>query len=79
LKGLVDAADNHHKVLAENQKLFNEVQELKGISLRDYEFIGTIFYGGLRFSSLMTVTRQYQSLLSCQAISSLSRWESDYG
>ncbi|PAN28571.1 hypothetical protein PAHAL_5G162800 [Panicum hallii] len=30
LKGLVDAADNYHKVLAENQKLFNEVQELKG-------------------------------------------------
>ncbi|KAG0539365.1 hypothetical protein BDA96_03G316100 [Sorghum bicolor] len=30
LNGLVDAADNYHKVLAENQKLFNEVQELKG-------------------------------------------------
>ncbi|KAF8751415.1 hypothetical protein HU200_012091 [Digitaria exilis] len=30
LKGLVEAADNYHKVLAENQKLFNEVQELKG-------------------------------------------------
>ncbi|XP_062221024.1 kinesin-like protein KIN-14C isoform X2 [Phragmites australis] len=30
LKGLVDAADNYHRVLAENQKLFNEVQELKG-------------------------------------------------
>ncbi|KAL5227342.1 hypothetical protein ABZP36_015607 [Zizania latifolia] len=30
LKGLVDATDNYHKVLAENQKLFNEVQELKG-------------------------------------------------
>uniref|UniRef100_A0A0D9WIT2 Kinesin motor domain-containing protein n=1 Tax=Leersia perrieri TaxID=77586 RepID=A0A0D9WIT2_9ORYZ len=30
LKCLVDAADNYHKVLAENQKLFNEVQELKG-------------------------------------------------
>ncbi|XP_062206833.1 kinesin-like protein KIN-14C [Phragmites australis] len=30
LKGLVDAADNYHKVLSENQKLFNEVQELKG-------------------------------------------------
>ncbi|XP_006644693.2 kinesin-like protein KIN-14C [Oryza brachyantha] len=30
LKGLVDAAENYHKVLAENQKLFNEVQELKG-------------------------------------------------
>jgi len=27
---LVDAAENYHKVLAENQKLFNEVQELKG-------------------------------------------------
>jgi kinesin family member C2/C3 len=31
LKCLVDAAENYHKVLAENQKLFNEVQELKGI------------------------------------------------
>ncbi|KAL6845144.1 hypothetical protein ACP4OV_024639 [Aristida adscensionis] len=30
LKGLVDAAENYHRVLAENQKLFNEVQELKG-------------------------------------------------
>ncbi|VAH09431.1 unnamed protein product [Triticum turgidum subsp. durum] len=30
LKCLVDAADNYHKVLAENQKLFNEVQELRG-------------------------------------------------
>ncbi|VAH79193.1 unnamed protein product [Triticum turgidum subsp. durum] len=28
--GLVDAAENYHGVLAENQKLFNEVQELKG-------------------------------------------------
>jgi hypothetical protein len=34
LKGLVDAADNYHKVLAENQKLFNEVQELKGMFLQ---------------------------------------------
>ena len=33
LKSLVDAAENYHKVLAENQKLFNEMQELKGISL----------------------------------------------
>uniref|UniRef100_A0A0A9AR00 Kinesin motor domain-containing protein n=1 Tax=Arundo donax TaxID=35708 RepID=A0A0A9AR00_ARUDO len=30
LKCLVGAAENYHKVLAENQKLFNEVQELKG-------------------------------------------------
>lgn len=30
LKGLVDAAENYHRVLAENQRLFNEVQELKG-------------------------------------------------
>ncbi|AQK94965.1 kinesin-related protein3 [Zea mays] len=30
LKCLVDAAENYHKVLTENQKLFNEVQELKG-------------------------------------------------
>lgn len=34
LKGLVDAADNYHKVLAENQKLFNEVQELKGMFMQ---------------------------------------------
>ncbi|GJN14976.1 hypothetical protein PR202_gb01859 [Eleusine coracana subsp. coracana] len=30
IKCLVDAAENYHEVLAENQKLFNEVQELKG-------------------------------------------------
>lgn len=30
LKGLVDAAENYHTVLAENRKLYNEVQELKG-------------------------------------------------
>ncbi|WOK95708.1 kinesin-4-like [Canna indica] len=30
LKVLADAADNYHKVLAENQRLYNEVQDLKG-------------------------------------------------
>ncbi|KAM7531296.1 hypothetical protein LguiB_034706 [Lonicera macranthoides] len=30
LKGLVDAAQNYHIVLAENRKLYNEVQDLKG-------------------------------------------------
>lgn len=30
LKVLVNAAENYHAVLAENKKLFNEVQELKG-------------------------------------------------
>ncbi|XP_074575167.1 kinesin-like protein KIN-14C [Curcuma longa] len=30
LKGLADAADNYHKVLAENHGLHNEVEELKG-------------------------------------------------
>ncbi|THF93863.1 hypothetical protein TEA_025363 [Camellia sinensis var. sinensis] len=30
LKGLVDAAENYHTVLAENRKLYNEVQDLKG-------------------------------------------------
>ncbi|XP_052210202.1 kinesin-like protein KIN-14J isoform X2 [Diospyros lotus] len=30
LKGLVDAAENYHAVLAENRKLYNEVQDLKG-------------------------------------------------
>lgn len=30
LKGLVDAAQNYHMVLAENRKLYNEVQDLKG-------------------------------------------------
>ncbi|XP_054785930.1 kinesin-like protein KIN-14C isoform X2 [Prosopis cineraria] len=30
LKPLVDAANNYHVVLAENRRLFNEVQELKG-------------------------------------------------
>ncbi|XVF52904.1 hypothetical protein PTKIN_Ptkin05aG0055800 [Pterospermum kingtungense] len=30
LKGLVDAAENYHSILAENRKLYNEVQDLKG-------------------------------------------------
>ncbi|XAR70292.1 Minus-end-directed kinesin ATPase [Bertholletia excelsa] len=30
LKTLVDAAENYHTVLAENRKLYNEVQDLKG-------------------------------------------------
>ncbi|KAK7358615.1 hypothetical protein VNO77_00550 [Canavalia gladiata] len=30
LKGLAEAADNYHVVLAENRKLYNEVQDLKG-------------------------------------------------
>ncbi|XP_028753574.1 kinesin-like protein KIN-14P [Neltuma alba] len=30
LQPLVKAAENHHAVLAENRKLFNEIQELKG-------------------------------------------------
>lgn len=30
LKSLVDAAESYQIVLAENRKLFNEVQELKG-------------------------------------------------
>jgi len=32
LKSLVEAAENYQIVLAENRKLFNEVQELKGSS-----------------------------------------------
>ncbi|KAK3227352.1 hypothetical protein Dsin_007214 [Dipteronia sinensis] len=30
LKGLIDAAENYHAVLAENRRLYNEVQDLKG-------------------------------------------------
>ncbi|XP_044487038.1 kinesin-like protein KIN-14J isoform X2 [Mangifera indica] len=30
LKGLADAAENYHSVLAENRKLYSEVQDLKG-------------------------------------------------
>ncbi|XP_024031809.1 kinesin-like protein KIN-14J [Morus notabilis] len=30
LKGLADAAENYHVVLAENRRLYNEVQDLKG-------------------------------------------------
>ena len=30
LKALADAAGNYHEVLAENRKLFNELQDLKG-------------------------------------------------
>ena len=30
LQGLVQAASGYHSVLAENRKLYNEVQDLKG-------------------------------------------------
>lgn len=33
LKGLVEAAKNYHEVLAENRKLYNEVQDMKGARL----------------------------------------------
>ncbi|XP_027357387.1 kinesin-like protein KIN-14C [Abrus precatorius] len=36
LKPLVDVAENYQTVLAENRKLFNEVQELKGGNIRVY-------------------------------------------
>jgi kinesin family member C2/C3 len=36
---LVEAAENYHKVLAENQKLFNEVQELKGIYFQMFFYL----------------------------------------
>ncbi|XP_054825730.1 kinesin-like protein KIN-14J isoform X2 [Prosopis cineraria] len=35
LKGLAEAAENYHEVLAENRKLYNEVQDMKG-SIRVY-------------------------------------------
>lgn len=31
LNGLIDAAQNYHAVLAENRRLYNEIQDLKGI------------------------------------------------
>ena len=31
LKGLAEAAENYHVVIAENRKLYNEVQDLKGM------------------------------------------------
>lgn len=30
LQALADAAENYHSLLAENRKLFNELQDLKG-------------------------------------------------
>lgn len=33
LKGLANAAENYHSVLAENRRLYNEVQDLKGTLL----------------------------------------------
>ncbi|KAK7815582.1 kinesin-like protein kin-14j [Quercus suber] len=35
LEGLADAAQNYHAVLAENRRLYNEVQDLKGTSLKE--------------------------------------------
>ncbi|KAH8513427.1 hypothetical protein H0E87_006626 [Populus deltoides] len=44
LKGLVDAAANYHSVLAENRRLYNEVQDLKG-NIRVYCRIRPILPG----------------------------------
>lgn len=50
LQALADAAENYHSLLAENRKLFNELQDLKGATkiialLRLYlrEIIGVHF------------------------------------
>ncbi|KAG4398290.1 hypothetical protein GLYMA_08G014800v4 [Glycine max] len=42
LKGLAEAAENYHVVIAENRKLYNEVQDLKGQSQSHttIEFVG---------------------------------------
>ena len=55
LKGLVDAAENYHGVLAENQKLFNEVQELKGNSWAVHS--SKKFYDRNKFVILMLLIR----------------------
>lgn len=44
LKVLANAADNYHTILAENKKLYNEVQELKG-NIRVYCRIRTFLLG----------------------------------
>lgn len=40
LKVIADASENYNSVLAENRKLFNEIQELKG----DTTYFGHISY-----------------------------------
>lgn len=35
LKGLAEAAENYHVLLTENRKLYNEVQDLKGMHCVD--------------------------------------------
>lgn len=40
LKVLADASENYNSVLAENRKMFNEIQELKG----DNTYFGHIAY-----------------------------------
>ena len=59
LKGLVDAADNYHKVLAENQKLFNEVQELKGNFLHNdmSTFVHILLLFNIFLCTLMFIIR----------------------
>ncbi|KAL5137908.1 Kinesin-like protein KIN-5B [Glycine soja] len=37
-QGLAEAAENYHVVIAENRKLYNEVQDLKGPSYFDWQF-----------------------------------------
>ncbi|CAL5095875.1 unnamed protein product [Urochloa decumbens] len=63
LKGLVDAAENYHKVLSENQKLFNEVQELKG-NIRVYCRVRPFLSGQDRKSTIDYMGENGELLIS---------------
>ncbi|ONK66812.1 uncharacterized protein A4U43_C06F12230 [Asparagus officinalis] len=62
LKVLTDAAENYHVVLAENRKLFNEVQELKG-NIRVYCRIRPFLSGENRKSTTIDYIGENGELL----------------
>ncbi|KAJ6805019.1 kinesin-like protein KIN-14C isoform X2 [Iris pallida] len=62
MKELTDAAENYHTVLAENRKLFNEVQELKG-NIRVYCRIRPFLYGECKSSTTIDYIGENGELL----------------
>lgn len=62
MKDLTDAAENYHTVLAENRKLFNEVQELKG-NIRVYCRIRPFLYGECKSSTTIDYIGENGELL----------------
>lgn len=81
LKTLADAAQNYHTVLAENRKIFNELQELKGRCYYHLIILSLFFlctmYGVHDFSSSFSFCRKHQSLLPDKTISTWTNGKRD--